>query len=724
MSISAAKIESRQLQNLRLISLGLVGLTALASAFVLAGNFLGFADDLPKMKPQTAACVLMLSVSFYLGFKRSSESPFLGLRNSELGKKLLSTALAVVPIFFGIATLINQLLSLNFQVEMDVFRSVFKFDVALPSAITFVVLGGCLLHRAQGESAGEVGADLDRNTAQRLAQANLRSRYRYRVRGRLCEAAALFVVFLNFCGCMGFLFGIYRFNNYFPGAAMPFSSSLTLLLLSVAILISFHQGRFVNALMSRRIGGMLFRKIFPEIVFFPFLIGALKFTGERFGMFHPDAGLALAMVASFLIWFRVAFRSSSLLDRVDAIREKFDTKSRKLVASFEEKVRQRTLQIQDSEAFLKSLLESIPSMIFVKNYPALEFVQVNKAAEELLGFPRSELLGKTDYDFFPEKQADFFVASDRSVMESGKTLEVQEEEIKTKDKGVRVLHTIKVPVYDRDHKPQFLLGISVDITELKKAHRVIQNQQASMVAAARLAEIGNMAGGIAHEINNPLGVIQLEAGLLRVGSEEGQLDLAQVRKSVEKIENTTARIAKIVMGLRVFSGDTLSAGEEFKDASIMGILDLALGLCRQKIQNYGIELRTPKVSADLQLECLQVELSQAFFNIIHNAVEALATVDRKWLQLEVVGHPDRVEVLIADGGSGVLPENRDKIFIPFFTTKPIGKGTGLGLSIAKGIIEKHHGTIRLMPTTRYTCFEVILPRKQGLHLGVKQEMAS
>jgi PAS domain S-box-containing protein len=124
--------------------------------------------------------------------------------------------------------------------------------------------------------------------------------------------------------------------------------------------------------------------------------------------------------------------------------------------------------LKKNEGFLNNIIENIPIMIFLKESCDLRFVKFNKAGEDLLGYSREDLLGKNDYDFFPPAQADFFTAKDRSVLTDGKLLDIPEEEIETKLKGKRILHTKKIPIIDADDPAQFLLGISEDITERKQ----------------------------------------------------------------------------------------------------------------------------------------------------------------------------------------------------------------------------------------------------------------
>ena len=135
-------------------------------------------------------------------------------------------------------------------------------------------------------------------------------------------------------------------------------------------------------------------------------------------------------------------------------------------------------ELRRSWAFVDSVVDNLPAMIFVKDARELRFVRFNKAGEELLGYDRDNLLGQTDYTFFPKEEADFFTRMDRAVLESGRLLDIPEEPIQTKEKGVRVLHTKKIPIFDATGTPLYLLGISEDITERKRAEEALRESEA------------------------------------------------------------------------------------------------------------------------------------------------------------------------------------------------------------------------------------------------------
>ncbi len=133
-----------------------------------------------------------------------------------------------------------------------------------------------------------------------------------------------------------------------------------------------------------------------------------------------------------------------------------------------------TEQARTAEKFLNSVIENIPNMIFIKDAEHLRFTRINKAGEELLGHSRDRLIGKNDFDFFPREQAEYFTGKDRLVLQSGAAMDIPEEDIASRDGGIRVLHTRKVPILDEQGNPEFLLGISEDVTARKHAENQLR----------------------------------------------------------------------------------------------------------------------------------------------------------------------------------------------------------------------------------------------------------
>lgn len=153
-------------------------------------------------------------------------------------------------------------------------------------------------------------------------------------------------------------------------------------------------------------------------------------------------------------------------------------------------IRKAEVALKESERFLTTIVEHIPDMIFVKDARDLRFVRLNKAGEDLLGYSREEMLGKTDRDFFPEDEAIFITGNDREVLLTNQVCDNPQEKIHTRNKGERILHTKKIPIVDDKGVPRYLLGISEDITELKRVRDALQESERKFRNLYQYAPVG------------------------------------------------------------------------------------------------------------------------------------------------------------------------------------------------------------------------------------------
>jgi PAS domain S-box-containing protein len=150
-------------------------------------------------------------------------------------------------------------------------------------------------------------------------------------------------------------------------------------------------------------------------------------------------------------------------------------------------------ELRQMNSFLNSILENIPDMIFLKDSKALKFVRINHAGEVLLGYSRDDLIGKNDHDFFPKEQADFFTAKDWEVLRGKTVVDIPEEPLQTRDRGVRIIHTKKVPILDASGDPEYLLGISEDITDRKQVEDQLKKRDLELQAKTLSLEELNVA---------------------------------------------------------------------------------------------------------------------------------------------------------------------------------------------------------------------------------------
>ncbi|RYZ94738.1 MAG: GHKL domain-containing protein, partial [Proteobacteria bacterium] len=272
----------------------------------------------------------------------------------------------------------------------------------------------------------------------------------------------------------------------------------------------------------------------------------------------------------------------------------------------------------------------------------------------------------------------------------------------TKDKTQKVILVSIVPLPKGKKMTVFR-----DLTHERRQEKIIEAQQETMIESARLSSLGEMAAGIAHEINNPLAIIQGSADLVHAALEKGGMEPEKLARSMERISSTVSRIAKIITGLKSFARD--GSKDPFVPASLKAVVGEALELCQSRYRHNGVELILNLPEEDVLVAARPVQLAQLLVNLLNNAFDAVENQAQKkvCIGVEIAGGDACLRVL--DNGPGVPPELRDKILQPFFTTKAPGKGTGLGLSLSRAIVESHGGRLEIKTIGGLTCFEAALP---------------
>jgi C4-dicarboxylate-specific signal transduction histidine kinase len=254
------------------------------------------------------------------------------------------------------------------------------------------------------------------------------------------------------------------------------------------------------------------------------------------------------------------------------------------------------------------------------------------------------------------------------------------------------------------------MGHPRDLTERKDTEALLSRQQKRMLHSAKMTALGEMAAGMAHEINNPLTVISVQAQCLQLMVDGGKLDRAALGAAVRKIDQTIDRIARIVRGLRSFARD--GSHDPFERVQLHRVIAETIDFCRVRFQNNAVELRIGAISPELEIDARPVQVSEILLNLLNNAFDAVEGRSERWVEVSTAVDGDWWELRVRDSGVGVPEENRDRIMQPFFTTKGIGKGTGLGLSLSRGIAESHGGRLFLNLKAQQTEFVLRLPIRQ------------
>jgi PAS domain S-box-containing protein len=528
---------------------------------------------------------------------------------------------------------------------------------------------------------------------------------------------------------------------------MGFPTALAFLLLSLGLLCGSVDRGLMQVITGSGMAGSLARRLLPACLLLPIGIALGVTATNQAGLMAPSTTLALtvfltstAMVG--LIWYHAAE-----LDRS------------------EHRGQHAAEALRQSEMFYHALVESLPQSILRKNAEG-RFTFANQRFCESMGRRLEEVLNRTDYDFYPPALAEKYRRDDRRVMEERETLDIIEQNI-TPDGQEHYVHVIKSPLRDATDR---VIGVQVifwDVTgeilaerrlveqneqlrimaeSERQAHEERKRAQAQMIQTAKLAGLGQVVAGVAHEINNPLAFVSNNMAVLqrdladvhelltalrevdpvlaehmpevrqRVRTLWEQADVDYLLENLPGLLSRTRdgldRIQRIVSDLRAFARMDDDAFVEVDLAerirSTVHILD---GRAKSRQVSLGLEIEPLP-----RFRCRPGKIDQVVMNLVSNAIEACSAGGVVAVRARSDG--PRLVIEVEDNGCGIDAATRERIFDPFFTTKAVGEGTGLGLSISYGIVRDHGGTIEVESTVGVgSCFRVWLPIRGESHEG-------
>ncbi|MEJ0085726.1 MAG: ATP-binding protein [Pseudomonadota bacterium] len=377
---------------------------------------------------------------------------------------------------------------------------------------------------------------------------------------------------------------------------------------------------------------------------------------------------------------------------------------------------------------LRTMIDLIPAFIYAKDAQS-RFTACNKLVANRMGVSPQELIGKTDFDFFPAEMAQKFYNDEQAMMKSGKPLIDIEEVAFDKMRGMdRVIITNKIPLRDANGNLTGIVGTGLDITDRKAAEQ-------RMASGERLESIGRLAAGVAHEINTPIqylndsvsfiseGVVELLAYIDQLHAamtprpEAGE-DIEYLREelppALSRVSDGLSRIAEIVRSMKDFSH---ADQNEMSQVDLNRAINSTLVIARSEY----------KMVADLETDfaplpaitCHGGQINQVVLNLLVNAAHAIADVvketgGRGKITVKTRVVDQHVVISVADTGGGIPAQIRAHIFDPFFTTKEVGRGTGQGLSIARGVARAHGGSLDFETEVgKGTTFYIRLPISQS-----------
>jgi PAS domain S-box-containing protein len=354
-------------------------------------------------------------------------------------------------------------------------------------------------------------------------------------------------------------------------------------------------------------------------------------------------------------------------------------------------------RLTERDQLLTMLFEKSPLGLNLCRMDGL-WIRSNDAFLDIIGYSHEEADGVLTYRELTPREYDVQEAKQLANLSAAGRYGPYEKEFIRKD-GTRV--PVRLSGFLVEHGGQeFIWSFIEDITERRALEAELQRETLKTLQAAKLATVGEMAAGIAHEVNNPLALIDAAALLAEDGLENGELDL--VAEALPEIRRAVERAGRIVRGLRRFARE--SPHDPDATSPVSTLLDDALAMVEARMRNHGVRLVRDDGAA-VSVRGDPLELSQVLVNLALNAFQAVSggpggTV---WIRTDaLVG--GRVRIRVEDDGPGIPADARARLFEPFYTTKEVGDGTGLGLSISRGIVQSVGGRLYLdedAPRTRF-----------------------
>ncbi len=347
---------------------------------------------------------------------------------------------------------------------------------------------------------------------------------------------------------------------------------------------------------------------------------------------------------------------------------------------------------KQAEDRLRLVVDTTPALLYSAR-PDGDLDFFNQRWLEYLGLPLDDVIGWRWTAAVHPEDVDGLVGKWRSSLVTGEPYEAEARVRRADGEYRRLLHR-KVPLRDKAGNIVKWYGSSVDIEDRRRAEEAVQQSQAEFARVIRIASMGELTASIAHEINQPLAAVAMNAGASLHWLAAQPPNLAEAREAMARAMQEANRASRVIERIRTL---LKKASPELRPLSVNEVIREVLALTRNELTTAGVAVQTeladdvPAVLGD------HIQFQQVMLNLILNAVDAMSTITDRRRELLIKSAPDADGVLVQvqDSGGGVDPDQANRIFEPFFTTKP--QGIGMGLSISRSIIEAHGGRLWATP---------------------------
>lgn len=357
--------------------------------------------------------------------------------------------------------------------------------------------------------------------------------------------------------------------------------------------------------------------------------------------------------------------------KVIILEEMIETETRKLFVEKE--------KVLNYSKYISTVINSVNSVIVAINEQgSVEFI--NQLALDRFSLNEQLVKNKTIRDILGDYLVDELISKEKAGF--------SKVEIKI---GEYDYLASRIPYIPEGFNKKGYIYFLVDISSLKEQEKIIEKQRVLLVQNAQLASLGELASGVAHEVNNPVSIIEGQLRRLKDFIKDKDISIDDEILLIDKIQNNLNRVISIISGMKRISRS--GEGDSIEVVSIDKIFDSLKDLCHEKLKSNMITLSIFEQESELFVQVKETQFLQALYSIVINSSEAISSLDNKWIKVKVENDTNFIAIRIIDSGEGIDNEITKKMFNPFFSTKDIGEGTGIGLSIARQMIEDQGGSL-------------------------------
>lgn len=650
---------------------------AAAALIFLVGflTLLGWLFDL-KFLLRTSPNMVVMKANAAFSFVLSGISLWLvGMGGGSRSARAVAGACALVPAILGALTLSEHAVGWDLGIDQILAReapgavkTASPGRMAPNAALNFALLGTSLLLVA-------------------LRRAEL-------VASGLAVAGGL----IGILAVMGYAYASTALIGFASYTHIALQTALAFVALSTGILLATKDRGLTGFLSRGGSGSLMARRLLPAVVLVPVLFGWIRHQGMHLGYFEDEFGVALMVVSGMFALAAVVWYNAVRLNRSDRDRKTAERDSRG-----------KARELARTSALLERIFSNIQFMVVFLD-PHFRFVRVNQAYADACGYPPEFFVGKNHFDLYPHEENE---AIFRRVVETGETFTVFAKPFEFPDhpeRGVTYWDWSLHPVRGEDAAMAGLIFTLVDVTERVRTQSRLRENEQTALRQEKMAVLGQLAAGIAHEVRNPLSGLNIY--LASADAIRGETELPDpaaremLKRALDSARAASRRIEEVIRRVMDFArpGRPALARIRVNDA-VREALDLVAATLRKN----GIRVEAvlsediPSCRGDLRL------VEQVLLNFITNAAQALeGRAGERRIEVSSAVEGADIVVSVADSGAGVPEALRERIFDPFFTTRL--DGTGLGLAISRRIVSDHGGAIEVA-TSRFggAEFRVRLP---------------